>query len=394
MKGVLAASFFILLSFAELRAASFVSRDGQAIIDSTGKSIQLKGVNLGGWLLWEGWIWGGGFTKEGDIAKNLEVISGKNEYKAFQNDIYTKFIQESDIKAISNLGFNVVRIPFNQRIFDSTYCGAIGWSILDSLLGWCKKYQVYAILDMHSAYGGQSNLFTADPIKPNLWKSESNKQATVNLRMKIASRYKDNSIIAGYDLLNEPSSVSGVDLIEMYDRIVKAIRMVDMNHLLILEGGNFSKEFDFFKKLPDTNMMFSFHIYTWFGGEPKEKLIKFTNLRERLDVPVWCGEWGENNYEVIDKTLVAFALPENRFCGWCFWTWKKVPNTYAALNAITVTNSWKDVITWCGHPSVSKTPSHDVAVAAMMEFRKAILYENTNHDYRLGQILSKDAAVR
>lgn len=384
---------FILLSIA-VHAGAFISRDGQTIIDSTGKSIQLKGVNLGGWLLWEGWIWGGGFTKESDIVKNLEVIAGKEEYTAFHNDIYRNFIGESDIKAISELGMNVVRVPFNHRIFDSTYCNGIGFDILDSLLHWCEKYHVYTILDMHGAVGGQSNYFIADGLKPNLWQSELNKQATINLWMKIAGRYKDRKIIAGYDLLNEPIPPKGADLIELYDRIVKAIRTVDVNHMLILEGGNFAKEFDYFTRLPDNNMMFGFHIYTWFGGEPKEKLSNFARLRERLDVPVWCGEWGENNYEVIEKTLAAFAMPENQFVGWCFWTWKKVPNNYAALNAITVTNSWKDVITWCGKPSVKKTPPHDAAVAAMKEFRKAMRYENCNHDYRLGEILKKDAVVR
>ncbi|HTF02646.1 MAG TPA: cellulase family glycosylhydrolase [Bacteroidia bacterium] len=385
-----------LLAVCALRvnAKSFISRDGQTIVDSTGKSIQLKGVNLGGWLLWEGWIWGGGYTKEGEIAKNMETISGKEEFTALRKDVYLNFINESDIKAISELGMNVVRVPFNHRIFDTAYCDGIGWQVLDSVLKWCDKYHVYAILDMHSAVGGQSNFFIADPVKPNLWQAESNKQRTINLWMQIAGRYKNRKIIAGYDLLNEPIPTKSADLVELYDRIIKGIRTVDTNHMVIVEGGNFAKQFDYFTRLPDNNMMFSFHIYTWFGGEPKEKLINFAQLRERLDVPVWCGEWGENSYEVIEKTLAAFAMPENKFSGWCFWTWKKTPNNYAALNAISVTTSWKDVIVWCGRPKVKTTPNHDVAVAAMKEFRKAMRYEETNHDYRLGQILSKDALVK
>lgn len=387
---ILLIGFFALGSGA-LNATPFVSRDGQTIIDSTGKVIQLKGVNLGGWLLWEGWIWGGGYTKEGDIVKNLSTIAGKQEFDAFHKDIYQNFINESDIKAISELGFNVVRVPFNHRTFDSTYAPVSGWLLMDSVLKWCEKYHVYAILDMHSAVGGQSNFFIADPIKPNLWKSESNKQATVNLWMKIAGRYANRKIIAGYDLLNEPIPSSKPDLVEMYDRIIKAIREVDNNHMVIVEGSNFAKDFTMFTRLPDNNVLFSFHIYTWFGGEPKDKMKQFADVRERLDVPMWCGEWGENNYDVIQRTLDAFAAPDNKFSGWCFWTWKKHPNGYASLNAINVSTSWKDVITWCGKPSVKTTPTHDVAVAAMAEFRKAMRYENCNHDFRLGEMLKKDA---
>jgi len=383
---------FLFLNAFALQAGSFISRDGQTITDSTGKVIQLKGVNLGGWLLWEGWIWGGSFTKESDIGKNLTTIAGKHEFDAFHKDVYQNFINESDIKAISELGFNVVRVPFNNRLFDSAYSQVNGWQLMDSLLHWCEKYHVYAILDMHAAVGGQSNFFIADPIKPNLWKSESGKQATVNLWMKIAGRYADRKIIAGYDLLNEPIPSSKPDLVEMYDRIIKAIRAVDNNHMLVIEGANFAKDFSMFTRLPDNNMMFSFHIYTWLGGEPKDKMKQFADVRERLDVPMWCGEWGENSYDVIQKTLDAFAAPDNKFSGWCFWTWKKHPNGYTSLNAINVSTSWKDVITWCHNPNMKKIPPHDAAVAAMIEFRKAMRYENCNHDFRLGEMLRKDAS--
>lgn len=392
MKHLLFASLIALSSFAA-HAGSFISQNGQTIVDSTGKSIQLKGVNLGGWLLWEGWIWGGSFTSQGDIKKNLTTIAGQTEYDAFEQDVYHNFINENDIKAISELNFNVVRVPLNNRLFDTSYT-SIGWHILDTLLLWCQKYHVYAVIDIHACPGGQSNFFTADPLKPNVWKSPSYQAATINLWKKIAARYKNKSIIAGYDLLNEPIPPDGKTLVNLYDSIIKAIRAIDVNHMMILEGGNFARNFDYFTKLPDNNMMFSFHIYTWFGGQPKDKMTPFAQLRQRLDVPVWCGEWGENNYDYISRTLDAFNMPDNKFVGWCFWTWKKVPNSYPALNGIAVTNSWKDVITWCGRPRVSKTPQHDLVIASMNEFRKAMRYENTTHDYQMGEMLKKDAAVK
>ena len=383
---------FIFIGSDSAIASQFITRDGQTIVDSTGKVIQLKGVNLGGWLLWEGWIWGGGFTKEQDIAKNLVTIAGQKEFDSLKTDVYRNFINEADIKAISELGFNVVRIPFNSRVMsptDSPYLN--GMTIVDSVLHWCEKYHVYAILDMHASRGGQSNYFIADPEKPNMWASEDAKVGTIALWKLIAARYANRTIVAGYDLLNEPIPPKKPDLVTMYDRIISAIREVDKNHMVIIEGGNFAKDFSMFTKLPDNNMMFSFHIYTWFGGEPKEKMKQFTDVRERLDVPMWCGEWGENNYEVIQKTLDAFAAPESKFSGWCFWTWKKHPNGYASLNAINVSTTWKDVITWCHRPNMKKIPPHDAAVAAMKEFRNAIKYGNCNHDYRLGEMLKKDA---
>ncbi|MBI3512032.1 MAG: cellulase family glycosylhydrolase [Bacteroidetes bacterium] len=387
------AVFFLLLLAKNSFAGKFVYQDGDMIRDSTGKAFQLNGVNLGGWLLWEGWIWGGGFTKESTLNENFETIAGKTEADSFRLSMYRNFITEDDIHRISLLGLNVVRIPFNHRIFEPINGKIYGWEILDRLLGWCRKYHVYAILDMHGAPGGQSPYFISDPVKPDLWKDQQEKIKTGALWKEIAEHFSKNNIVAGYDLLNEPIPNQKDSLVKMYEQILAAIRSVDSLHLCILEGSDFAKDFSMFKKLPDKNMMFSFHIYTWLGGDPSAKVLDFSDLSEKLDVPVWCGEWGENNYTVIEKTLKTFADTTNRVRGWCFWTWKKVFNDYATLNSINITESWSDVIKWCSNPLMKDTPPHDDAVAAMKEFEKAVLYSNTTHDARLEKLLTEYAMV-
>ncbi|HET6991864.1 MAG TPA: hypothetical protein VFJ43_11095, partial [Bacteroidia bacterium] len=141
-------SGILIFSANSLSANPFIHRDGKLLEDSTGKTIKLKGVNLGGWLLWEGWIWGGGFTKQGKILEQMEILTGKSNTDEFRDNVYRNFISEEDIRQVSQMGLNVVRVPFNNRIFDTLSSNAIGWQILDSLLGWCKKYHVYAVLDM------------------------------------------------------------------------------------------------------------------------------------------------------------------------------------------------------------------------------------------------------
>jgi hypothetical protein len=378
-------------------AAKFIYQDGDVIRDSTGKTVKLNGVNLGGWLLWEGWIWGGGFTKEGKIMENMEKLAGREAADSFRLSIYNDFITEADIKAISEMGLNVVRIPINHKALEQSFPAANGkvrgWEILDKVISWCKKYHVYVVLDMHAAPGGQSPYFIADPEKPNLWKDPNARVKTVELWQQIAKRYANETIIAGYDLLNEPMPVPRDSLVKMYDRIIAAIRAVDVNHMLILEGANFAKDFSMFKKLPDKNMMFSFHMYTWLGGDPGQKVEDFTALTQKFDVPVWCGEWGENTYEVIEKTLKTFSDTANKISGWCFWTWKKTPNSYPGLNTINTTVSWKEVIKWCSTPSANHTPGHDNAIAAIREFQQAILFEKNTHDARLGKLLSDYAKL-
>jgi hypothetical protein len=370
--------FFFLLAF-HLNAKSFVHRDGKALVDSTGKSIQLQGVNLGGWLLWEGWIWGGKFKSQSTIFSSIESVIGKDSAAKFRDYVYRNYISEEDIKEISRQGFNVVRVPFNNRIFDTVSCNAIGWEILDSLLKWCGKYHVYAVLDMHAAPGGQNPYFIADPEKTILWKSEIDKQKTVSLWKKIADRYKNNSFVAGYDLLNEPVISKDQDLLSMYQRIIAGIREVDKNHLVILEGNSFAKKFTFFKSLPDENMCFSFHVYTWFGGQPSNKIKPYMDFANKLNAPMWCGEWGENTFDVIKQTEQVFATEKSNMCGWCFWTWKKVPNNYITLNGVIVNDNWKTFINWCCKPDEKTKPTKEAAQKAINDFEKAILYKNVDH---------------
>ncbi|HTL82111.1 MAG TPA: cellulase family glycosylhydrolase [Bacteroidia bacterium] len=372
-------------------AGNFIRRDGAVLFDSTGKQAKLNGVNLGGWLLWEGWIWGGSFTKESKILSNMQTLVGEAETDSFRLNIYRNFISENDIKQVSEMGLNVVRVPFNHRIFDPIGGKVYGWEILDNVIAWCKKYHVYVVLDMHAAPGGNSPYFTADPDKPNLWKDPQAKNKTIELWKQIAARYANETTVAGYDLLNEPIPTKGDSLEKMYERIIAQIRTVDTNHLVILEGGNFAKDFSMFQKLPDEKMMFSFHIYTWLGGEPGDKMTDFTELGKRMKIPVWCGEWGENKYDVVKSTLLALNDKANNFSGWCFWTWKKVLNSYPALNQVTVTQSWIDLIKWCANGSVKSSPGHDPALAAMKEFESDMLIANTKRDERLAELL-KDYA--
>ncbi|MGV3629736.1 MAG: glycoside hydrolase family 5 protein [Bacteroidota bacterium] len=373
--------FLFSLCLSGLRAQTkILHRKDRAIIDSTGKEIHLRGVNLGGWLLWEEWIWGGGFHSESKMIKGLEKLAGKEETEKFRQDIYRNFITEDDIREIAAQQFNVVRIPFNHSIFEPDYASykGVGWELLDQVLDWCEKYGVYAVLDLHAAPGGQSPYFISNPQKKNLWKVPLYQEQTVDLWKAIAARYQNRSVVAGYDLLNEPVPAGKPEkLQELYGKIIHAIRQVDQQHLVFLEGTKFAKKFDFFATLPDENMAFSFHLYTWFATEAPnipEKIIPFADLGLRLNVPVWCGEWGENKYEVIRKTFNTFESAP--FSGWCMWTWKKVETKYPAVVPIAAPASWTKVIGHLQKPKKNPAPSQAEALQGMREFTEAVQMKN------------------
>ena len=214
---------------------SFVKRENRNIIDSRNESIKLNGVNIGGWLMWEGWIWGGGFTQEKKILQGIENKLGKKAAENFRDSVYNNFITRQDIQKVAEQCLNTVRIPFNHTILEDDNNPFIyknsGWKQLDSVLKWCEDYNVYAILDLHAAPGGQATLFTADPDSVDLWTSKINQNRTIQLWKAIAKRYKNKGIVAGYDLLNEPNLKSNQLLVDFYQSIIDSIRIVDKNHI-------------------------------------------------------------------------------------------------------------------------------------------------------------------
>ncbi len=98
----------------------------------------MQGANLGGWLLWEGWIWGGGYTQEKTIYNKIQTKLGTAAADNFRDSVYHNFITREDIKKISEQCFNVVRIPFNHTILEDDATPFVykqsGWDLLDTIL--------------------------------------------------------------------------------------------------------------------------------------------------------------------------------------------------------------------------------------------------------------------
>ncbi|MBI2093701.1 MAG: cellulase family glycosylhydrolase [Candidatus Omnitrophica bacterium] len=202
---LLAADFLPAASVSPLFQRGILRQEKTHIVDGNGHRVKLRGVNVNGWLLWEGWVWGGWFESETKILTKLERLVGTEEVKHFQQQVYEKFIGERDIERMSALGFNMVRIPINHRLLEEDENPFVykesGWQILDRVLRWCEQYRVYAVLDLHSAPGGQGDLFTVDPEgKGKLWGSGIHQERTIALWKAVASRYKDSAVVAAYDL--------------------------------------------------------------------------------------------------------------------------------------------------------------------------------------------------
>jgi len=226
----------------------YVQAQGMKIVNGAGKPFLLRGVGLGSWLLPEGYMWKmpPGIDRPRRIEGLIQNLLGEEESRRFWNRYRARYISREDILQIAQEGFNSVRVPINSRTLLEGESG-YSWnreilSLLDRMIGWCREAGLYVILDLHGAPGGQTgtNIDDSENDAPELFTREENQRQTVEIWRMLASRYRDEKIIAGYDLLNEPLPDSFARynslVMPLYRRIIAAIREVDPHHMIILEG--------------------------------------------------------------------------------------------------------------------------------------------------------------
>ena len=349
------------------------------VVDGDGQPILLRGFGLGGWLVPEGYMlhnqaWIQGFESPTDIENHVLELIGPDEANNFWELYRANYVAQADIDKIAEWGFNHIRVPFHyKQFYDSTGTEIpIGYAIIDELITWCQPHNIYIILDMHCAPGAQNGgpISDSDGIA-RLWLEDSYKELTIQIWKEIATYYADHTLIAGYDLINEPVLPSGVSLEEfkqLYVDITEAIREVDNNHLIWIEGNWYGTDFAGLTPPWDDNMGYSFHKY-W-GQTDITTIQSYINMRNNYGVPLWMGESGENSnhwyYEV-------FKLLEENNIGWNFWTHKKVDKITSPYSAL-VTPQYQVIIDYLR--GAIAQPDPNIAGMGLTSFANSLKIEN------------------
>lgn len=178
-----------------MQRKSFIKASGKKLIDGRGKRFQIRGVNLGNWLVPECYI---AMSSIGTFETGIYTI--ERGLRAMQSNpnltdsdiskleqIYVEnYITEKDFKEIAGLGLNTVRLPFTWRTLtsDGITLRDDAFDVLDWALEMCEKYGLYAILDHHGAIGSQNQDFhSGDDEHFDLYGNPENRRKTIELRL-------------------------------------------------------------------------------------------------------------------------------------------------------------------------------------------------------------------
>ncbi|MCD8294315.1 MAG: cellulase family glycosylhydrolase [Clostridia bacterium] len=317
----------------------FVQAVGSNFYDGDGNIVFFHGINFGNWFIQEPWM---AVSAVGDFEQDengkdrpytqqrgLDAMRAnpnlnEDQIRELRELYIDKYIQEEDFKQVADLGMNIIRFPFSYRNFE----GMDGFKYLDWALDMCEKYKIWAIIDFHGAYGSQNmDDHSGDDVSWNLYGNPENEAKTIALWEKIAERYKDRKIIMGYDLLNEtrkaPHKFAGKLTFDFYDRLYKAIRAIDKNHMIIVEYFTFPIHGARLSHYNWENVAVQYHFYN-LTPLPQKFVMNLMRAMHNWEQPKRCavlsGEFcictGDREWNIMLDWLQKM--------GWsyCSWTYK------------------------------------------------------------------------
>lgn len=315
----------------------------------------VRGINLGGWL--------------------SQCLDHYNE------NHYSSFITEEDIKEIAGWGLDHVRLPIDYNVIQNEDGSFIesGFKHVDDAVAWCEKYGLNIILDIHKAKGYVFD----DENYCSFFTNAEEQRDFVFLWEELAKRYGNRDFIV-FELLNEVTLEEfAKPWNEIVAKTIPAIRAIAPLTRIVV-GGIFNNSIyglTLLDKPYDENIVFTFHCYSplvfthqkagwvpklpsdfactfpisvnemreystkYFGSEFDEEFEGLEGkmmdagyfkkmferaimTSEKFDVPLYCGEYGVIDqadskstvawYEAIHQAMVDCNISR------AAWTYKKM----------------------------------------------------------------------
>ena len=351
---------FAALVLSAYAHAQFVRTHGTQIVDDDGKPLLLTGPNLGNWLVFEGYMLDvdvrGWSTPSGFRAGIRHALGGDEQRtRQFVQKWRDSYVTAETLRQIKALGFNSVRVPFSYDLFwNGTSLTDEGFQYFDRIIQYCRSNAMYVQFDMHTAPGYQNPGHHSDnpheQVRESVrfWADWSNVQLAARIWGHIAKRYADEPVIWSWDLINEPVTRNEQEKARLeasYRVMGAAIRAVDRNHILSIQGDWWGSDFGPLNDKWDERLVFQTHHYPNQGiKEPHD--TRPGGLGERLrkaqsvGVPLWLGEFGENTPEVL-RDIADWASRNS--VGYAPWSFKRI-ETDRALWSIRKTPGYQTVI--------------------------------------------------
>lgn len=337
---------------------------GGAIVDSAGREVILRGVNVNAYAeYWQGTDYPTTFAFTDEDAQAIAGI-GWNVVRLLlswslvepapgqYNQAYLDEI-DAAVEILGDYGIYTI-IDLHQDAWGPTLAaredencsagwepafgwdGAPGWATLDGGAERCTPNEIRELSPaVRNAFGA---FFRDDPAVDGI----GIRTRYVQMLGYLAERFATSPTVAGYDLMNEPNAFTDeekIGLSVMYGEALEEIRAGEQrgggfNHLVLFEPSSLWVPLaegppDYFPY--DSNVVYAPHIYT--GGVNSGTLNEenFQTARDEAALfggaPVLTGEWGASPSRAEpggdDYFLQHQAWQDQFHFGAALWTWRE-----------------------------------------------------------------------
>ena len=186
--------------------------------------MNIKGVNLGNWLVLEKWMSPALF--EGTTAEDeyyLPTQLSPEVYEARIKIHRSEYITERDFVTIKRMGMESVRIPVPYFIFGDRkpFIGCI--EELDKAFNWAEKYGLTILIDLHTVPLSQNGFDNSGISGVCKWAQEPEEiEFALSVLERLAKRYGNRKGLFGIQPLNEPITENMWETMDVQNRYTPA----------------------------------------------------------------------------------------------------------------------------------------------------------------------------
>ncbi len=334
------------------RVKGFLHNDRGIMRNGDGEEVILRGWGMGNWDNPEGFMLGcqNGFAPftpgqyapmpRMDRGRAMDQILRETCGTVYAREFWKRwrraYLTEADIRLLAERGYNSVRLPIRAWSFLEEEPGITfnedSFEMLNDVLDWCERYRVYAVIDIHACTAGQSGIPCDDGMDncQHFYYDEESMERMYILMEEFMRRYKNRWIVAGYDCINEPLSLTPRReeltpvLVAFYAEMIRRCRKIDRNHMFLLNGTQFSTLTYMFDQDFDPechNWGISLHAYERVIPE-LASLADVLRTCKALGICLWMGETGGRNEHAWQTTM--YEILAEYHAGYNLWCWKTV----------------------------------------------------------------------
>ena len=262
-----------------------------------------RGMGIGGWLT--------NYKRFNVLPKNRRHIITVGDMEHFKT-----YITKEDIKYIASLGMDHIRLGFDQIVIEESpfvYRREI-LDILRDFVGWCRKYGIRPVLNLHKAVGNYCDI----PDESGLMQNKELGERFVALWSMLEDEFwSENDVV--FELLNEVVSATPEEWNCLADKTIAAIRAKNKERLIIFGGieWNNPPALSYVKIYDDENIIYTFHSYAPQEFTHQQGVLQPDTLFYNRKMPYPCEDieryrdfqrvvWGKEEYKQYERMDAGF----------------------------------------------------------------------------------------